>query len=175
MAKKVIDIDIFSPKSIEDAIWELQRYKQWRIERGLLLLKEKVADFIQTQAQAGFDSSIADDYTENTPLEPRMSTVTVSTQQDNDITLVVATGGDAIFIEFGAGVHHNGASGYSPHPWGEEHGFLIGEYGKGKGANDKWALASDVWSYGTPATMPMYNAVQALKQAFPSLVKEVFG
>ncbi len=180
MAKKpktVIDINVFDPDSISAAIVKLNAYKEQLIE-NLDLLREKVADYIRQRAQEVFDVSVPDDFTETTVdngFSAGVSQVTVTTEHDGvDITLVVASGDHAIFIEFGAGVHHNGASGYSPHPWGEEHGFLIGEAGQGKGSYDKWAITKGVWSYGTKATMPMYHAVQSLKNAFPSLVMEVF-
>lgn len=178
MAKKVIDINIFDPKSIDAAITELNRYKA-SINIKTELLRQRVAEFIRARSQTGFDNSIADEYTEKTQqqwgLSPKMSSVSVTTQSGEDVVLVVATGDDAIFIEFGAGVHFNGAAGASPNPWGKEQLLLIGEYGRGQGVNDKWRITNGVWSYGTKATMPMYRAVQELKERFPSMAKEVFG
>jgi len=178
VAKKVIDVNIFDSKSIDAAITELKRYKA-SINIKIELLKQRVAEFIRQRAQSGFDNSIADEYTEKTQqrwgVVPKVSSVSVTTQDAGEVVLVVATGDDAIFIEFGAGVHFNGASGYSPHPWGEEHGFLIGEYGQGLGSREQWPIMTGFWSYGTKATMPMYRAVMELKDVFPSMAKEVFG
>lgn len=84
-----------------------------------------------------------------------------------------------MFIEFGAGIHYNGAAGSSPHPKGEEFGYTIGSYGQGKGKNESWVYYADsgewVRSYGTEATMPMYKASVEIIQNIRKIAKEVFS
>ena len=92
---------------------------------------------------------------------------------------LICEGIDLLFIEYGEGIHYNGAAGSSPHPNGEEFGYTIGSYGQGKGKNDSWVYVSDsgewVRSYGTEATMPMYKASVEIIQNIRKIAKEVFS
>lgn len=107
-----------------------------------------------------------------------MAEVTVSVEHKSGSSLVIASGEDAIWVEFGAGVYHNGSAGSSPHPKGTELGFTIGGYGKGDGKKNIWGYYSDgelKLTHGTPAKMPMYRAVQTVCNEIASIAKEVFG
>lgn len=91
----------------------------------------------------------------------------------------VEAGGEAVFAEFGTGVRYNGPAGQSPHPKGEEHGFLIGEYGLKQGRNPEgWdytdASGNTVHTYGIPAQMFMYNTARELEEEAPEIAKKVF-
>lgn len=91
----------------------------------------------------------------------------------------VNAGGEAVFAEFGTGVRYNGPAGQSPHPKGEEHGYLIGEYGLKQGRNPEgWdytdASGNTVHTYGIPAQMFMYNTARELEEEAPEIVKKVF-
>ena len=82
-----------------------------------------------------------------------------------------------MWVEFGAGVYHNGAVGSSPNPYGSELGFTIGSYGT-NGARDIWGFYENgelVLTHGTPAAMPLFHAVQDTIDEIPSIAKEVFG
>lgn len=87
-------------------------------------------------------------------------------------------GRDILFIEFGAGIHYNGAAGQSPNPKGAELGYTIGSYGKGQGKEDGWFYYDDtgalMYSQGTEATMPMYKASVEIRQQMRKIAKEVF-
>lgn len=89
------------------------------------------------------------------------------------------SGEDILFIEFGAGVHYNGAAGTSPNPKGSELGYTIGSYGKGHGTQEFWYYKDDsgnyVRSYGTQATMPMYSASVEMIKQMKSVAREVFN
>ena len=94
------------------------------------------------------------------------------------ITTVIAEGEDAVWCEFGAGVYHNGSAGSSPNPYGKDLGFTIGNYGKGYGKRTAWGYFEDgelVITRGTPASMPMYNAVQEVARKAIEIAREVFG
>lgn len=102
----------------------------------------------------------------------------MSIDNRGNVTVVVANGEDAVWIEFGAGVHYNGSVGSSPNPYGAKLGFIIGGYGKGNGRKETWGFYEDgelKITHGTPAKMPMANAVTALCNEFPRIAKEVFG
>lgn len=87
--------------------------------------------------------------------------------------LILLTGPDIAFIEFGAGMHYNGHVGDSPHPKGVELGYTIGSYGYGLGRFDHW-YHNGIKSFGTEATMPLYRAAQAMRFDVVRLCREVF-
>lgn len=68
----------------------------------------------------------------------RTAEVQVSIDERENVSIVIAAGEDAVWVEFGAGVYHNGSAGSSPHPKGSELGFTIGGYGKGMGKRQTW-------------------------------------
>ena len=101
----------------------------------------------------------------------------VSIDERENVSIVIAAGEDAVWVEFGAGVYHNGSAGSSPHPEGSKLGFTIGGYGKGMGKRQTWGFYEDGelrLTHGTPAVMPMYNAVKAVCDEIADIAKEVF-
>ncbi len=91
---------------------------------------------------------------------------------------LIVEGKELLFIEFGAGVYYNGAEGSSPHPKGEEFGYVIGSYGKGHGVQKMWGYYADsgelVLTHGVEATMPMYKASLEIANNVVKIAKEVF-
>lgn len=166
-----------APDSIDKAIAQLQAYMD-SLDSKAEKLRQRIAEQIQWSAQSGFSTALSSDiYTGGTPPPPD---VNVSIQDDGDVTVVIAEGEDAVFIEFGAGVYHNGAVGASPHPDGADAGFTIGSYGKGQGKYNSWALPGStagafIRTHGTPAAMPMYYGVQDALRVLTDLAKEVFN
>lgn len=170
VAKKTITITLDSD-SIDRAIKELRAYEK-EIKEKCELLRRRVAEIIQQKAQTGFSGAIVDD----TLKGARTASVSVYVKDSDDITLVIAEGEDAIWVEFGAGVHHNGAAGSSPNPWGSELGFTIGGYGT-KGVRDVWGFYEDgelILTHGTPAKMPLFHAVQDVIDDIGEIAKEIF-
>lgn len=100
---------------------------------------------------------------------------------------IVAEGNAVLFIEYGAGVHHNGAGAY---PGELPEGLLgIGEFGSGKGKNDYWfysgqpgtaggALAhghpNSTITHGNPPNACMYKTRQEVIEIIPETAKRVF-
>jgi hypothetical protein len=164
-----------SESSIDAAIKELDAYKQDFLKK-VETLRNKIAERIAAYAQEGFNGAIVDDIIDGSPREAE---VDVSFNDRGGMTVVVAKGVDAIWVEFGAGVYHNGSTGTSPHPYGPELGFIIGGYGKGKGKRKVWGYKDDsnqlVLTHGTPAKMPLMKAVLSVSNDIPDLVREVFG
>lgn len=174
MGKKVIRINL-SEKDIDRAIKELEQYKQ-EIIRKTELLRVKVADRISALAQSSFNGAIVDDLTGESG-GSRKADVRVSIDERENVSIVIAVGEDAVWVEFGAGVYHNGSAGSSPHPEGSKLGFTIGGYGKGMGKRQTWGFYEDGelrLTHGTPAVMPMYNAVKAVCDEIADIAKEVF-
>lgn len=172
MKKTVIRFGL-SEREIDKAIKELEQYKQELI-RKTALLREKVADKIAGLAQSGFNGAIVDDVLKG---GVKTAQVTVSLSNTDDVSLVIANGEDAVWVEFGAGVYHNGSAGSSPHPEGSELGFTIGGYGKGMGKKEVWGYYEGDelrLTHGTPAIMPMYNAVKTVCNEIADIAREVF-
>lgn len=175
MGKKVIRINL-SEKDIDRAIKELEQYKQ-EIIRKTELLRVKVADRISALAQSSFNGAIVDDLTGESG-GSRKADVRVSIDERENVSIVIAAGEDAVWVEFGAGVYHNGSAGSSPHPEGSKLGFTIGGYGKGMGKRQTWGFYEDGelrLTHGTPAVMPMYNAVKTVCDEIADIAKEVWG
>lgn len=178
---KVITMEL-TTKGIEQAIKEIEAYKKDFIKK-VDIFREKVAQEITKLAQAGFNSSLIDDVIPSSPSgSSRTAKVTVDFTSNGNVTVISTSGEDAIWVEFGAGVYHNGSVGGSPHPEGVKLGYTIGGYGKGRGKGSVWGYYSDpdgktglVLTHGTPATMPMYNAMKTISSKVVTIAREVFG
>lgn len=164
-----------SEKELSRAIRELEQYKR-ALQEGLDVLREKVAERIAWSAARGFSLATADDLLGE---EAPRSDVQVSVKHDGALSVVIAEGKDAVFIEFGAGVFSNGPAGASPHPWGAALGMTIGGYGEGKGARTVWGFRGEDGeihlSRGVPSAMPMYRAAREALREIEALAEEVFS
>lgn len=174
MSKHTIKCTL-SSKSIDKAIQEVRAYEKDFLKK-VDIFRKRFAERIAEEAQAGFNSSIVDDIIRG---GVKMAQVSVSATERGTISVVMAHGQDAIWVEFGAGVTHNGAAGSSPHPKGSELGFVIGGYGQGNGKKKVWGYYDDagglVLTRGTPATMPMFRSAQSAVNVIADIAKEVFG
>jgi hypothetical protein len=173
VGKKVIKIGL-SEKDIDRAIRELADYKQ-EILKKTELLRERVAERLAEEAKSGFAGAVVDDLVKG---GNRYAQVDVSIDNRGSVTVVVASGEDAVWVEFGAGVYHNGSPGSSPHPRGAELGMTIGGFGKGNGKKEIWGFYEEgelKLSRGTPAAMPMSRAITTVCNDISQIAKEVFG
>lgn len=173
MGRKVISFGL-STSEINRAMKELADYKQ-EILHKTELLREKVAERLADEAKNGFSGAVVDDLTRG---GQRFAQVDVSVDNRGSVTVVVASGEDAVWVEFGAGVYHNGSPGSSPHPYGAELGMTIGGFGKGNGKKEVWGFYEDgelKLTRGTPARMPMALAVTTVCNDIQAIAKEVFG
>lgn len=174
VGKKKISFGL-SVREINQAIKELEQYKK-DITNKTELLRKKVAERLENLAASGFAGAIVDDLTEESG-GARYAEVSTSIDERGNVSVVIAQGKDAVWVEFGAGVFHNGSAGNSPHPKGSELGFTIGDYGKGMGKKNTWGFYEDGelrLTHGTPAVMPMYNAVKIVCEEIAEIAKEVF-
>ena len=174
MGKRKITIEL-TESGIDKAIKELEEYKK-DIKRKTALLQDRIAKRIEEEANKGFASAVVDDLVRGGYQKPD---VTVNYTTKGDISVVVAQGEDAVWVEFGAGVYHNGNLGSSPHPRGSELGMTIGGYGQGKGKQRSWGFKDADGTLhvtrGTPAQMPLEKAVLSVLDELPQMAKEVFG
>ncbi len=173
MSKKVIRFSL-NPTDIDKAIRELKQY-QIEFQKKVDTYRKRVAEEIAVSASLNFSNAGMEDVLKGSMRKPN---VTVNVDERGGISVVVANGEDAVWCEFGAGVYHNGSVGSSPHPYGNGLGFTIGSYGKGYGKRTTWGYYQDgelVLTHGTPASMPMYNAVQEVTKRAIEIAREVFG
>lgn len=174
MGKRKITVEL-TESGIDKAIKELEEYKK-DIKRKTAILQDRIAKRIEEEADKGFASAVVDDLVRGGYQKPN---VTVNYTTRGDISVVVAQGEDAVWVEFGAGVYHNGNLGSSPHPRGSELGMTIGGYGQGKGKQKSWGFKDADGTLhvtrGTPAQMPLEKAVLSVLDELPQMAKEVFG
>ena len=172
---RTITIDIFNPASIDVAVKEIRDYADW-VKRKTDELRERVAYFIAKDASAVFNTAVAEDDLWEGAIT---GSVDVVVEDNGNMTLVIANGTDAVFMEFGAGVYYNGAVGSSPNPLGAALGFTIGSYGFGQGKKEVWGYMGDDGrlhlTHGTPASMPLYRAVQSIVNDIEQIAREVFS
>ena len=172
MNKKVISFSL-NPKDIDTAIKELEKYKQEFLNK-VDIYRRRIAEEIATNASLKFGSATMEHTITGSTRKPNVS---VGVDERGQISVVVADGEDAVWCEFGAGVYHNGSVGSSPNPYGNVIGFTIGSYGKGYGKGKAWGYYDNgqlVITRGTPASMPMYNAVQDVTKKAIEIAREVW-
>ena len=174
MAKRVISFGL-SEEEINRAIKELKDYKS-NLVKKCEEFRHRVAELIREKSQEKFNSAIVDDLTPESG-GARMAEVNVIVEDSDDVTLVIAQGEDAVWVEFGAGVYHNGSTGSSPNPYGANLGFTIGGFGE-NGKKKTWGFYENgdlKITHGTPATMPMFHAVESVLADIEDIAKEVFS
>lgn len=169
---KVIDIEL-TPESLDRASKILTGYIGW-FKIKCRQLRDEVANRIAWSAQTGFITAMGNDIIVGS--WPR-SEVSVEVTSGDKMTVVIASGEDAVFIEFGAGVYHNGTVYASPHPWGDDFGYAIGMYppAPSKGVRNAWNIKKGVVTRGTPAEMPMYRGLTEALREMDDIVRKVFG
>ena len=165
MRKTIIKVGL-SEQDINRAIKDLNRYKQEFLKREKRLL-EGLAEIGLKEASVRFTTAMYDGTND----------VSVRLDTTKNGYAIVAEGKVVAFIEFGAGVYHNGNE---PYPNPRPSGIVgIGEYGQGKGKRKAWGYEDEngevVITRGNPAAMPMWYASEEIKNSVLKVVKEVFG
>lgn len=155
-----------SEESINKAIKELKDYKK-EVQRKAKILVDKMVQFGEDYAinQVGH-------------IDTGETVASIHGYRNGNKGVIVA-GGNAIWIEFGAGVRYNTKP--SPHPKGEELGMTIGDYpGKGQGNNPQgwWYYGDDGevhHTYGIQSNQFFWRTARELERVAPELAKEVFS
>lgn len=175
--KRTINITL-STQSITAAIQALAEYKQW-YERKTRELNERLAVLASSIAAQRFANAQYDGTND----------VTITANPTARGWEVVAEGTAVCFIEFGAGVFHNGTEPYpKPRPAGVAG---IGQYGGKQGNHAGWAYTGDpgtngiileitqngplVFTRGNPAAMPMFYAKEETQAQFVAIARQVFA
>lgn len=181
MAKRTFNIGL-NLKDIEKLKKQLENYRDVEIpekmreavrrlaELGIPVIEQKMSEASYTYDEKGIQSG--SDTEHNTYID-------VKSFGDTAVAKLVLEGKEILFIEYGSGTYYNTAAGTSPHPLGEQYGYLIGSYGMGNGAKQVWGYYSEsgelVLTRGTKATMPMYHADQAIILMAEEIIREVFS
>ena len=158
---KTIVIDGLSQKNINNAIKEVQKYKQWVLQKETEL-RVRLASVGATVASIQFSRAIYNGTND----------ISVRVDDTGSVAVIYAEGESVAFIEFGSGDRYGHG-----HPQAGEHGMGPGTYPSDKGLwnNPKgWWYGHGQHSYGNPPAMAMYQAVQAMTEQITMIAKEVF-
>lgn len=168
---KTIRIEALDKQSVDKAITELRAVKkEWN--RKAKLAEEEVArvlaELISNNLSAiPYSDDVKDVKTHQPePTFPMLGAIAVG-------NTVKIGGEEIVFVEFGAGIYHNAGTN-NPLSEAVQFDTAIGSYGKGQGNNKYWFIAHNKISCGTPAYMPIYNAIQDLKPMIPAIVRGIF-
>ena len=171
-----VAINALSPDSLLKAAKKIRAYENKVLANNREFLKDLALEGIM-EADASLQD-VASDYT-----PPNLSTHSphvMNGEKKGDMSVTLRLQGEqAVFVEFGAGVYSNGSVGSSPNPWGNDLGFTIGSYGLGNGKKTVWGFKGEDGqihlTHGTPASMPLYRAVQSVRQDIVNIAREVFA
>ncbi len=158
-------------KSIQEAIRQVEAYKA-NLQSKTMELQKKVVEGVADMVYDKFNGKVYDDI-----LDEGLGVPDVNVWQDPEKGRVWVKGMEAVFVEFGAGVHHNRSTTYPlPRPPGISD---IGKYGTGRGKQDIWvftdASGQKHYTHGTPASMPMYLTAKYMATAIPDIARGVFA
>ena len=159
-----IVIDPFDPKSISEAIKELDRYKKW-VQEKEEVLRQRLAHLGATVASIEFSRAIYNGTND----------VSVRVEDNGRKATIFAEGSAVLFIEFGSGAKYGnghpeaGKFGYGPGTWSD------GPNGKGKWDDPNgWYFAHGQHSFGNPPAMAMVHARDAILEQLTAIAREVF-
>lgn len=162
-----VTVNSLDPSSFLKAAKKVRAYENRVVSNNREFLKDLALEGIMEASARLGDGYVAPDY-----VKPQLSTLNphvMNGKSKGDMSITLRLQGEqAVFVEFGAGVYYNGSPGTSPHPYGVELGFTIGDYGLGLGKNDTWEYVKNGKyhiTHGTPAAMPLYHAGVKIKQS----------
>ena len=178
MAKRTININLFSQKSIQNAIKQIEQYRDdlpRKCQRLCERLTEegvKVADMAINSVPIGRTITLTTDINPSKMWCQAIMKMTGRETRTEDGRIFFT----ALAIEFGAGIRYNPTA----NPKSSEFGMGVGTFpGQTHAFQDGWYyLGNDGewhYSHGIQASMPMYKASVEMKQKIDTIVKEVFG
>ena len=178
MKKKKISVDLFSQKSIQDAIKQIENYRDD--------LPKKCQEICRRLSEEGV--MVADVAINSVPIGKTITLTTdINPSKMGCQAIMKMTGREtrtedgrifftALAIEFGAGIRYNSTS----NPKAKEFGMGVGTFPDQTHAFDPngWYYldSNGEWkhSYGVQASMPMYHAFSEMTKSVDKIVKEVF-
>lgn len=171
---KTVNVNL-TPKSIDAAIAEIEKYKNW--------INKTIPVFLQALADRGVEIYNADVklaiYDGDNDVSAHVE------KNDNHSVAVVAVGNATLFIEFGTGVLFPDS-----HPEAAKLGMKHGEFGHKLAKRGTWRYkgnpgtngeiitsgkhAGEVRTIGNPPNMTMYYTIRDLEKEFTDIAKKVF-
>ena len=179
MARKTIKVDLFDGKSLQQAIKQIESYRD-DLPRKCQEICRRLAEEGVRVADAAINSvPIGKTITLTTDINPSkmgcqaiMKMIGRETRTEDGRVFYTA-----LAIEFGAGIRYN----QTANPKASEFGMGVGTFpGQTHAENPEgWYYldSNGEWkhSYGVQASMPMYKASMEMRQKLDSIAKEVFG
>lgn len=178
MARKTIKIDLFDGKSLQQAIKQIEAYRDdlprkcQEICRRLAEEGVKVADVAINSVPIGKTITLTTDINPSKMGCKAIMKMTGRETRTEDGRIFYT----ALAIEFGAGIRYN----QTANPKASEFGMGVGTFpGQTHAENPEgWYYldSNGEWkhSYGVRASMPMYKASVEMRQKIDSIVREVF-
>lgn len=178
MAKKTIKMDLFDAKSLQNAIKQLEQYRDDLPRKAQQLCQRlaeegvKVADVAINSVPIGRTITLTTDINPSKMGCKAIMRMVGKETYTNDGRIFHT----ALAIEFGAGIYYN-----------KSNSIIAGKFGMGIGSfpgqthayQDGWWYLDDKgelqYSHGVQASMPMYKASVEMQQKVDAIVKEVFG
>ena len=158
-----ININPLDPKSIDDAIDQLQTYVN--------SLPSKCSQLAMAVAELGADTASA--VYANAEFDSTHRNASVTAEQTGEgKAAVVASGSDVGFLEFGFGLiqpRWSGNTAYQPPP----HGSLSEKWPNGQPRSWWWYDGHQSW--GSPPAEGMLTALRTMGANADDIAKEVFG
>lgn len=172
MKPSTVNINVFSPRSIERGIEKIERFIE-ALEKWDELV-ERIAKIGFEVARSGFDFAVASSIDDD-PVDVQLVKI-------NDGFQIQANGRSVCYLEFGAGVYYNGMGSYPvPLPPGidgiGEHD-TIADSGVSKGIYQAWGYYNKsgelVITRGNPSAQAMYQAKVEMEKQAEQIIREVF-
>lgn len=168
---KTIRINAFSSSELQSAITELNELKRdWKRKADICseMIAAQLADIIDRNLEGiPYTDDLKDIKNhQEVPKKEPLSTVVNGNR-------ILIQGQAVAFVEFGAGIYHNSGAN-NPLSQSVQFDTSIGSYGMGHGSNKYWFVAHNLISCGTPAYMPINNAIEEIMPMIPTMVRQVF-
>lgn len=179
MAKRTININLFDSKSIQNAIKQIEQYRD-DLPRKCQEICRRLAEEGVRVANSALSEGKEEGYTPSTK---------VSYEIDANGKVIrakiIASGPYILFLEFGSGIRYSGTK----NPKALEMGYGPGTYPSNAPQQnppyDNWESPTGWYyygddgkvhhTYGVRAKMPMYRASVEIMKNVNKVVKEVFG
>lgn len=171
MSKKLqINLD---SREIKKTISQLNAFKK-QLNSELKNSVSELCDIGAAEIQVAASTTVSDDDNLSRGVSTNKRIAANGTRVNAEL---IANGKDIAFMEFGAGIHYNGAAGSSPRPAPgirPSFDYKIGQYGYHLGMLDSWkytdADGQTHETHGTKASMPIYHAWKKMKEQAQSVL-----
>lgn len=178
---KIISINLSKQSTIEQAIKELEAYRDSLINKNAMFVRRlqeigvNAAEMALAKGQGDSDKDVRFSVVMNTAegeVEGQII-ITSTPKVDKDGRVFYPH----LAWEFGAGIYYNNGN---PNPKAREYGMGVGSFpGQTHALNDYWWYRDKDgqlrFSQGTEAAMPMYKASVEIISQIEQIAREVFG